>query len=351
MAFDLKLSSTRSSKKFIYFCSKTKIVIERVVKRYLMHNQGDSDDPKLNEIDEMKQEVQTIKYEILSDIKKFREENVKRVFMLNNNLQYVTEEFIHKYKLKSCIVNANGNNNYLSTGSIIKDPDSFVLDTTDDSRNEYGSGATFMLFDVGGGLSASANSLNNNGAADQKTHKSLRKFRELCTNNKKMLKAITAFSFQDYSKLKEDNTGGVGSGSSVVSSKLMNLKSGGSVKLSRSSSEHVLDDLNGGSGSSGIGGSVGSLSGSSSVGGGVNGRNGDGSKSKSLDPVVKSNGMIMNYGEATAASLPRNNVVAVVNTVVQEEEVDMSLTEKHKMFAEFQKRLDFDIQMPYDDEW
>ena len=31
-----------------------------------MHNQGDSEDPNLNEIDEMKQ-VQMIKYEILQD--------------------------------------------------------------------------------------------------------------------------------------------------------------------------------------------------------------------------------------------------------------------------------------------
>jgi hypothetical protein len=108
-------------------------VIERVVKRYLMHNQGDSEDPKLNEIDEMKQEVQKIKYDILVDIKKFREENVKRVFMLNNNLQYVTEEFLHKYKLKASNNNSstpvafNSYNNL--NGMYIKEPDSPTNET------------------------------------------------------------------------------------------------------------------------------------------------------------------------------------------------------------------------------
>jgi hypothetical protein len=226
-----------------------------------MHNQGDSEDPKLNEIDEMKQEVQAIKYDILADIKKFREENVKRVCMLNNNLQYVTEEFLHKYKLNR----GTAYNSYNSVnGSFIKEPDSPVAEAQDTNNAEASSGMS---------------------PAEPKGHKSLRKFRELCNNNKRMLKAITAFTFQDYAKLKEEASGNRGQ------------KHQGQL-TSSNSSEAVS---NGVSTTSVVGPSE--------------------SKKKTAGSDAGSGG-----------------------------QASISASEKHKMFEEFQKRLDFDIQMPFDDE-
>ena len=55
----------------------------RVIKRYLMHNQGDSDDPKQNEFDDIKQDLQTLRYEIINDMKKTREDNSRNMNIIN----------------------------------------------------------------------------------------------------------------------------------------------------------------------------------------------------------------------------------------------------------------------------
>lgn len=69
--------------------------MERVIKRYLMHNQGDSEDPKQNEFDELKQDVQTIKFEILNDMKKSRDDNMRNMFILNGGIQFIAEELLN----------------------------------------------------------------------------------------------------------------------------------------------------------------------------------------------------------------------------------------------------------------
>lgn len=69
--------------------------MERVVKRYLMHNQGDSDDPKQNEVDELKQDLQTMRYELLNDLKKSREDNVRNMLTVNGCIQFVAEELLN----------------------------------------------------------------------------------------------------------------------------------------------------------------------------------------------------------------------------------------------------------------
>ena len=67
--------------------------MERVVKRYLMHTQNDTDDDlKLNELEDLKQELQIMKYDIVNDLKKLKEDNIKNANMLNNSLQFVAEE-------------------------------------------------------------------------------------------------------------------------------------------------------------------------------------------------------------------------------------------------------------------
>ena len=68
--------------------------MQRVVKRFLMHNQGDSDDPKQNEFDELKQDLQVMRYEILNDMKKSREENNRNMHIINAGMEFVAEEMM-----------------------------------------------------------------------------------------------------------------------------------------------------------------------------------------------------------------------------------------------------------------
>ena len=69
--------------------------MERVIKRYLMQNQGDSDDPKQNDFEELKQDLQTIRYEILNDMKKTREETSRNMNIINNGIHFVAEELLN----------------------------------------------------------------------------------------------------------------------------------------------------------------------------------------------------------------------------------------------------------------
>lgn len=75
--------------------------MERVVKRYLMHNQGDSDDPKQSDLEEFKQDLQTMRYEMLNDMKKSKEVNLRNSFMINNSVQFVAEEIMNNYKTEN----------------------------------------------------------------------------------------------------------------------------------------------------------------------------------------------------------------------------------------------------------
>lgn len=71
--------------------------MERVVKRYLMHNQGDLEDPKQNDFDEFKLDLQQIKYEIVNDMKKTREDNTRNMFIINSGVQFLAEELLNNY--------------------------------------------------------------------------------------------------------------------------------------------------------------------------------------------------------------------------------------------------------------
>ena len=66
------------------------IVMECVIKRYLIHNQADSDD--------VKQDLQTLRYEIINDMKKTREDNSRNMSIINGGLQFVSEEILNNNK-------------------------------------------------------------------------------------------------------------------------------------------------------------------------------------------------------------------------------------------------------------
>lgn len=70
--------------------------MERVVKRYLMHNQGEVDDLKQSECEEIKQDMQLMRYEIKNDMKKSREDTIRNMLIINNGMQFIAEELIEQ---------------------------------------------------------------------------------------------------------------------------------------------------------------------------------------------------------------------------------------------------------------
>jgi hypothetical protein len=66
--------------------------MERVIKRFLLHNQNDFDDPKQNEYDEFKQDLQLLRCEIINNLKKSREETNRNLLAINTGIELVTEE-------------------------------------------------------------------------------------------------------------------------------------------------------------------------------------------------------------------------------------------------------------------
>lgn len=56
-----------------------------------MHNQNDFDDPKQNEYDEFKQDLQLVRYEIINNFKRLREDNLRNMFIINTGLEYLVE--------------------------------------------------------------------------------------------------------------------------------------------------------------------------------------------------------------------------------------------------------------------
>lgn len=72
--------------------------MERVVKRYFLHNQGDLDDPKQNEFDDIKSELQTMRYEMISDMKKSKEDSARNMYIVNGSIQFIAEEIMINYK-------------------------------------------------------------------------------------------------------------------------------------------------------------------------------------------------------------------------------------------------------------
>ena len=278
------------------------------MKRYLMHNQGDSEDPKLNEIDEMKQEVQMIKYEILQDIKKFREENFKSVFFLNNNLQYVTEEFLHKYKVRT-----KGSDTTKSCEEFFKS--SSIC--SESSNNEENKPQT-VLNANNSNIKIPSSTANSN---ELKSLKSLRRFRELCYQNKKMLKSITAFShgggrFENVQVLKSDQHGKLSHQNRSFSETMLDAENNVSNKRDSyvgRACEKFYSCANSKT-------NVTNLEGSG-------GRGGDG----------KVNGIFFSASSQTMSG--------------RDSMVEITIADKNKLFEEFQNRLDFDLQIPYEGDY
>ena len=71
-----------------------KIVMLRIVKRFLLHYQKDSENSLTREFEELKQDIQMIRYEMLNDLKKSRDENANTTFLLHSGISMLGNEVL-----------------------------------------------------------------------------------------------------------------------------------------------------------------------------------------------------------------------------------------------------------------
>ncbi len=294
-------------------------MIERVVKRYLMHNQGDSDDPKLNELDEIKQEVQDIKYDILNDIRKFREDNMKKAFVLSNNLQYVTEQFLTKYKLINNITSKQEQEKKLS-------PESPNSSKFEDDKNSIKEKEVERR---------KIESLNKNSSRQMN---SLERFRELCLENKKLFKSCSMFSSYSSSSNNDSNSS-FHKLKHQLTAKINNKKSNvnnviyGKGEQEEEEEAEIEDEENSKEENSNLASEIGQTS--------IN-------TPSSLSSLSSSSvATALNYSQRVKDETRFfKNLEEQKTKLKQKSEKE----QKNKMFEEFQNRLDFDFQIAYEED-
>jgi hypothetical protein len=69
-------------------------VMQRIVKRFLLHKQRESDDVKESDFDELKQDLQMVRFEMLNDIKKSEEETLKYISLIHNGVAILGDEIL-----------------------------------------------------------------------------------------------------------------------------------------------------------------------------------------------------------------------------------------------------------------
>jgi hypothetical protein len=68
--------------------------MQRIVKRFLLHKQRESDDVKENNFEELKQDLQMVRFEMLNDIKKSEEETLKYISLIHNGVAIIGDEIL-----------------------------------------------------------------------------------------------------------------------------------------------------------------------------------------------------------------------------------------------------------------
>jgi hypothetical protein len=66
--------------------------MQRIVKRFLLHSQRESDDNHERDFEELKQDLQMIRYEMLNDLKRSKEESYQSVSLIHAGLSIIGEE-------------------------------------------------------------------------------------------------------------------------------------------------------------------------------------------------------------------------------------------------------------------
>jgi len=80
--------------------------MQRIVKRFLLHKQRETDEVGETDFDELKQDLQMVRYEMINDLKKSREETLKLIHHISSGLIIIGEELFstnnsknsHKFK-------------------------------------------------------------------------------------------------------------------------------------------------------------------------------------------------------------------------------------------------------------
>lgn len=66
--------------------------MQRIVKRFLLHKQRESDEVGEADFDELKQDLQMVRYEMLNDLKKSRDDTLKFISHINNGILLIGDE-------------------------------------------------------------------------------------------------------------------------------------------------------------------------------------------------------------------------------------------------------------------
>ena len=74
--------------------------MERVAKRFLLHNNRDNEEVKESDFDELKQDMQIIRYEFATDVSTFKKNLAYYSFMLYRGLSLLGE-YLHQKDLYS----------------------------------------------------------------------------------------------------------------------------------------------------------------------------------------------------------------------------------------------------------
>lgn len=60
--------------------------MQRIVKRFLLHKQRETDEVGEADFDELKQDLQMVRYEMLNDLKRYREENNRNISLIHSGI-------------------------------------------------------------------------------------------------------------------------------------------------------------------------------------------------------------------------------------------------------------------------
>lgn len=115
--------------------------MQRVVKRFLLHNSREDDEAKESDFDEFKQDVQIARIEMLSDLKRSRESMLKYIMILHTgisiigDLAFSTFYFDNSDEEDEKRINTEENilnefNNFKQRDQILKDEMQLSLQTT-----------------------------------------------------------------------------------------------------------------------------------------------------------------------------------------------------------------------------
>lgn len=114
--------------------------MQRIVKRFLLHNQRETNETNERNFDELKQDLQMIRYEMQNDLKKSKEESFHSITLLHAGLTILGEEI---FRNTTNLDNLGRFNDYKFYGNEMREmyKDEFV-DNTDENGVETTSANT-----------------------------------------------------------------------------------------------------------------------------------------------------------------------------------------------------------------